>query len=210
MNKKIIVFSLAMVLLLGVTMGATFALLVDTDNVVTNTFTFGNVTISLDESPVDLYGNVVAGERRTANDYKLVPEGVYTKDPQVHVGADSELSWLFVKVENPISALEESGKTIEDQMTANGWTELAGETGVWVYNKKIIGTTLGADYDKTDDDVLANIDFAADIKVFETLNISADANVASAKDKQIIVTAYAVQAEGVDTVEAAWNAVKPA
>lgn len=51
MNKKIAMFTIAMVLLLGVTMGVTFALMSDTADSVTNTFVAGDFgTLTLMES----------------------------------------------------------------------------------------------------------------------------------------------------------------
>ena len=56
----------------------------------------------LDEQPVDEYGTAQDGARVKANRYKLIPGHSYQKDPTVHLAANSEASWLFVKVEEQL------------------------------------------------------------------------------------------------------------
>ncbi len=204
MNKKIVIFTVAMVLLLGITIGTTFAYLQSITTSITNTFTFGKVAITLDETKVDLYGKPVTGEGAgrfpTGNQYKLIPEQTYTKDPIVHIDPASESSWLFVKVENGITEYEiqtstDTHKTIADQMVANGWERLDGVDNVWVYGDKVIGTVLGGD----------NVDL--DIEVFAEFTVAEDAKVEEVKNTDtIVITAYAIQADGLATAAAAWNA----
>lgn len=213
MNKKIVIFSVAMVLLLGITMGATFALLTDESAVVTNTFTYGYVKITLDETDVDKMGvpvwtdstgdNIVtegtAGatiKRVTANEYKLIPGQEYTKDPTVHIDPAAEDSWLFVKVENGIADYEiangnnaEGSRTIEEQMLANDWLRTDIDN-VWKFKDKV-----SAD---------------EDIPVFEYFIIDENAQVQNMHDQtvKVEITAYAVQADGLDTLDAGWSAAK--
>lgn len=106
---------------------------------VTNTFTHGMVTISLDERRVDKNGNPLGNEndRITGNEYMLMPGTTYTKDPIIHIGADSQPTYLFLKVDNGIAGLamtpadkaeinskrppEKQVSTIHEQLLANGW-----------------------------------------------------------------------------------------
>ena len=89
MNKKIAMFTIAMVLLLGVTMGVTFALMTSTSETVTNTFVAGKFgDLTLDESPVQKVNGTnnyvqATGNRITANSYDLVPGAQLYKDPAV-------------------------------------------------------------------------------------------------------------------------------
>ena len=137
-RSKALLLTLCAVVLVVATVFGTMAYLTSTDEV-NNTFTVGNVEIKLDEAKVDANGGAVTpAERVKANTYKLMPGHPYTKDPTVHVTANSEDSWIFVKVENGIAAFEaatsteEGGyKTIADQITANGWAELDGASGVY-------------------------------------------------------------------------------
>lgn len=205
MKKKILVACLCVALAVLTVAGTTLAYLTSKDTV-TNTFTVGNVAITLDEKDTDNDSNVddnvtVNGVvRDKANAYHLMPGGSYVKDPTVHVDPVSEDSWIFVKVENGISAFEaataEDGyKTIADQITANGWAELTGVTGVTgVYYKSYTKSTAGAD-----------------LVVFGNFHISDTANTVDGwnaiNTKNITVTAYAIQKEGFTTAAAAWAKV---
>ncbi|MBQ5326849.1 MAG: hypothetical protein J6K80_06565, partial [Oscillospiraceae bacterium] len=97
--KKKIALLMAMVMLFGMTVAGTLAWLQAETDPVVNTFTVGNINITLDEADVDDTdedGDVT--ERDKANEYKMIPGQTYTKDPIVTVKADSEDCYLFVKV----------------------------------------------------------------------------------------------------------------
>ena len=102
MNKKIVSLVLVCVVVFGIVVGGTFAWLQDTSDAVINTFTVGNVELTLNETDVDLYGEKDGETRVTENSYKLIPGHTYTKDPIVYVTAGSEPCYVFVKVENQI------------------------------------------------------------------------------------------------------------
>ena len=169
----------------------TLAYLTDSQ-AVTNTFTVGQVQITLDELDVD---NSTPGEndRDTANKYHLIPGQTYVKDPTVHVRADSESCWVFVKVDNGISAIECDDAdyvSVAKQVENNGWTSLEGVTNVF-YKAWEKGT---AD---------------RDLEVFESFKVDGSVNntgIADHANSQIVVTAYAIQAAGFDTASAAWTA----
>ena len=78
-TKKALLLSLCAVMLVTASVLGTMAYLTSTDEVV-NTFTVGNVAITLDETDVD---NSTPGEndRDQANEYKLMPGKEYVKDP---------------------------------------------------------------------------------------------------------------------------------
>ena len=76
----------------------TLAYLTGTDTV-NNTFTVGNVKITLDEAKVTTDGTPVVGaDRVKANEYHLLPGHTYTKDPTVTVEECSDLSYVRMKV----------------------------------------------------------------------------------------------------------------
>ena len=112
MKKKTIALIVCLTLIIGCAIGGTIAWLTDKTEAVTNTFTVGDVDITLAESP-----NL---------DLKMVPGKTITKDPTVTVVKDSEACWLFVKVEK--SANFDTFMTYE---MADGWTELTGVDGVY-------------------------------------------------------------------------------
>ena len=183
-RTKALLLTVCAVLLVAATVFTTVAYLKSTD-AVTNTFTVGKVAITLDEAKVNEYGTAVTPATRVkGNTYKLIPGHSYTKDPTVHFAAGSEASYLFVKVENGLSAIE-AGTTIEAQILANAWTKLEDETGV--YYKQVAASATAVDY-----------------KVFDSFKIDENADVSDYGTAKITVTAYAIQADGFDTAADAW------
>lgn len=187
--KKKLMTVLALVLVIALSVAGTYAYLTSQDTV-TNTFTVGKVAITLDEAKVDVDGNLVANaDPVKGNAYKLVPGHEYIKNPTVHFKAESEASYLFVKVENGISAIEAAdNNTIADQIKANGWTALDGVANV--YYKQVDANT-GAD--------------AIDYPVFGSFKIADNADTAAYGTAQIVVTAYAIQADGMTSATDAWT-----
>ena len=96
--KKAMLMTLCAIILVVATVFGTMAYLTSTDEV-NNTFTVGNVKITLDEAKVDTNGSPVEGAARVkVNDYKLLPGHTYTKDPTIHVDAASEDCFIRAKV----------------------------------------------------------------------------------------------------------------
>ena len=154
---------------------------------VKNTFTVGNVAITMDETDVD--DSTLNEDRDTENKYKLLPGQTYTKDPIIHVSATSEDCYVFVKVTNNISAVEAAGdSTIAKQLEENGWKTVPNVSNVYY----------------KEDAVKAN----ANVDVFGSFTVSDSATNEQLKaidGETIEVTAYAVQATFNTAVEA-WNA----
>lgn len=186
-KKKVFMTVLCAAALVVASVLGTMAFLTSKDKV-NNTFTVGNVAITLDEAKVTDAGNPVEGaDRVKANIYKLIPGHEYTKNPTVHVTANSEDSWVFIKVEDGLAAIEDD-TTVADQITGNGWTALDGVAGV--YYKEYSSSTA-----------------ATDLVVFETFKVKGDADVAQYANAKIDVTAYAIQKDGFTTPAAAWAEV---
>lgn len=212
--RRVLMLVSCAVMIVCLSVGATLAYLTAQTGPVNNTFTVGKVSFgdklgnALDEALVDQYGvpqkqtkdddgNVTKTEpviavkdatRVTENTYKLVPGHNYTKDPTVHIGADSEDGWLFVRVQNGIADIEATGDTtIAAQMTAKGWVSVNDDNypDVYYYSTK----------------VSAN----ADIIVFESFTLKTDADVSGYDDKTIVIQAYLVQADGFENALAAWT-----
>lgn len=100
--RKILVSLAALALVAAISIGGTLAYLTSKDTV-TNTFTVGNVSITLDEAKVNEDGTKVAQvegkEVRTdKNDYHLLPGHTYVKDPTIHVDPKSEDCFIRAKV----------------------------------------------------------------------------------------------------------------
>ena len=185
--KKILTMMGVIALTAAIAIGGTLAYLTSTAEV-KNTFTVGKVAITLDEADVDVYGAPIENAARVrANEYKLIPGHEYTKDPTVHFAAGSEASWLFVKVENGIAAIE-ADTTIADQITTNGWAALTGVDGV--YYKQVGANNTAA---------------AIDYPVFGTFKLDGEADVSNYENAEVKVTAYAIQADGFTDAADAWS-----
>ena len=91
MKKRILTVALV-IALLATCFAGTYAYLQDQESQV-NTFTTGNVYITLDEAKVDGTGRTSATQ-----DYKLFPAMTVTKDPTITVDAGSEDAWVAAKV----------------------------------------------------------------------------------------------------------------
>ena len=182
MKKRTLALILALVLVFGAAVGGTIAYLTSNDSV-TNTFTVGKVEITLDEAKVDAYGVAdTTADRVKANSYKLIPGHTYTKDPTIHVAAGSEDCWLFAKIENNLS-------TAATLTMVAGWTEIDSTNHVWAYNTKVSA--------------------GADVTVFSQFTFSEDVTATQLptyNGKTIVVTACAVQADGLDQTAAAAQA----
>ena len=183
MKKRTLALILALVLVFGAAVGGTIAYLTDTTDPVTNTFTVGKVDITLDEAKVDAYGVAdTTADRVKANSYKLIPGHTYTKDPTIHVATGSEDCWLFVKIENGLG-------TAATLTMGTGWTEIDSTNHVWAYNTKVSA--------------------GADVTVFSQFTFSEDVTATQLptyNGKTIVVTACAVQADGLDQTAAAAQA----
>ena len=112
MKKKIFIPIIALALVCCCVIGGTIAWLTDVTDPVKNTFTVGNISIELKETPVETY--------------KMVPGCTIAKDPTATVKAGSEDCYLFVKVEK--SANFDTFMTFE---TAGGWTVLSEDLNVY-------------------------------------------------------------------------------
>ena len=188
-SKAILMVVCAMLLVAASVMG-TLAYLTSQASV-TNTFSVGKVAITMDEAKVDEYGNPVLDENKnpvprvTTNGYKLVPGHTYTKDPTIHVQAESENCWVFAKIENGLGT--DATLNMNDdfiQLVVDG----KNVEGVYYY-KNIVNYS-------------ANV---TDLEVFSEFTFGQNANPATYKNANIKVTGYAIQADGFGTAEAAWK-----
>ncbi len=198
-TKKVLSLVLCALLLVSATVATTVAYLTDDDSV-TNTFTVGNVKITLDETDVD--DSTKDAERDQANSYKLLPGQTYVKDPIIHVSKEDNIEdcYLFVKVTNGIKAIE-GAKTVETQMLEKGWEKLEGVTDVWYWTGSTDATTLKV------------VSKGTDVAVFDNFTIAStvdNATLETYKGKQIIVKAYAIQTAGFDgkTAKEIWDAAE--
>lgn len=183
-SKKILVSLLALVLVVGLTIGGTIAWLTDKTEEVVNTFTYGDINITLTEN--------------TGTNYKILPGNDIPKDPKVTVEVGSEASWLFVKVVEtnwPTFKNSDETRKVDWKIVdgTDGWTALTGVTGVyyreWESSKGYTFPVL------KDNQVI----------VSDTLT-KAEVDTVKANLPTLTFTAYAVQRDGtnLNTPAAAW------
>lgn len=176
--KKKLMTALALVLVIAMSVAGTYAYLTSQAKV-ENTFTVGNVSITMDEAAVDEYGVVDNDAPRCiANKYKLVPGHTYVKDPTIHVGTKSEDCYLFVEITNDLG----------NKATINGlegWTKVTGTDNVYYYNTKV----------SANDEVV----------VFNSFTFAKDGNPADFDSASIVIKACAIQADGFETPAAAYE-----
>lgn len=216
--KKILVLVSCFAIVACISVGATLAYLTDTEGV-TNTFTVGKVGLSLDEAKTDIDGVKNDPEVRipndtdnsTGNNYKLMPGHEYAKDPIVHVDADSEPCWLFVKVVNPLAEIE-VGTTIAQQMETNHWKPLTSVENVY-YQMHATKQNTVKDYPVFEKFVI-NGENLLNGKPAEADRKDGKFYIGDYDEAEIKVTAYAIQLDGfnksekneIENAKAAWDA----
>lgn len=182
LSGKLVVAMLAVTLLIGCAIGGTVAWLTANTAPVVNTFTYGDINITLAET--------------TGSNYKIIPGVDITKDPKVTVEANSEDCWLFVKV-------EEAGTFVANKVTysiATGWTQGDGTKipfdvyyrSVTAFNTDQVFSVLSGDKITVSDELTK-----AEIN---------DLN-GAAKTPTLTFTAYAVQQDGIADAATAWAKV---
>ena len=207
--KKKLMTVLALVLVIAMSVAGTVAYLTSADEVV-NTFTVGNVAITLDEAEVDANGNVVSNDRVKANSYKLLPGHTYAKDPMVTVKAGSESSYVKMTVTFSDAAALDAifAPTGGADMTSifNGY-----DGTTWIYKGYTEDTTANTrTYEFWYKETVAapNADVALDA-LFDSITVPGTINNAQLKTIEgmtITVNAYAIQADGFANADAAWEA----
>jgi len=202
-KRKALLLTLCAVLLVAASVFGTIAYLTDTE-AVTNTFTVGQITMSMDEAKVNTDGTVVeGGDRVLENTYHLLPGHTYSKDPVVHLTANSSC-YVFIKVDNKgIEAIEEkdtSYVSVANQILNNGWTWWKNDSNVHYFYKLVENNT--------------NQEVESDLPVFSSFKVDESVTNEGLKtfyegagtEKAVTVTAYAIQKDGFDSHEAAWTA----
>ena len=207
MKKRTLALILALVLVFGAAVGGTIAYLTSTDTV-TNTFTVGKVEITLDEAKVDEYGKAVTpAERVETNNYKLIPGHNYTKDPTVTVLKGSESSYIKMTVTfSEAAALDAIFAPNGADMTSifNGYN-----SSNWIYKGNTEDTAANTrTYEFWYKETVAapTADVALDA-LFDSITVPSSITkeqLATIEGMTITVNAYAMQADGFASAEAAW------
>lgn len=214
-KKRFVAILLCVTLVALAAIGATFAYLTDTKTV-DNTFTMGNVKITLDETNV----NDPTGDRVTSNEYNVYPGAVVTKDPIVHnTGKNAAYIRATVNVSNwmnlcaayypdfketfPNDGYKAALNLLVGEL-GEGWSVVGVEAGdtftIGQFDAKFILKYEGA----LDGALAAGADTTA---MFQTVTIPTGIdNVNADSFKEVKVVAQAMQADGFETWEDAFAA----
>ena len=125
MKKKIVICALSIAVIICCAVGGTFAWLTTQTSEVKNTFTIGNIDITLAE---------------TTSAFKMIPGESIAKDPVVTVKAGSEACWLFVKVTE-----SDNLDSFISYSVDSGWTALTGVSGV--YYREVAAVSADTSFD---------------------------------------------------------------
>lgn len=179
---KTLLLGLAISLILCGMIGGTLAWLTDKTAPLTNTFTIGEINITLTET--------------TGSEYKMMPGGIIDKDPTVTVLQGSEDCWLFIKIEESTNAPFGDFMTYE---MADGWTKLE-EAAETVYFR----TASAAD--AAESDVSFGVLKNDQVKVNDDVTKADFDTLTPATYPTLTLTAYAVQRDdNIATAVEAWT-----
>ena len=201
MNKKKTIIAAAILLMIFV-VGGTIAYFTDTDTK-TNTFTIGNVDITLTEAGWDALPDTNSNDIPDAAEDMLPGESV-TKDPLINNVSTKNPAYVFAKVEVPCTTIVAPAVTSEELFTYTvnaGWTELttaqvactSGGTATHVYYYGTNGTLTelakaanASTPTSTTNPVFSSITLLSTLKGNEGLT----------GNKEVVVTGYGIQTEG--------------
>lgn len=180
LGGKAVTAMLALTLVLAAywAVGGTAAWLAAKSEPIASTFTFGDINITLTETDHQ-------------EQIKIIPGVDIPKVLRVTVKADSVDCWLFVKV-------VQAGTFVENKVTYSiddGWTKGDGAIPEGVYYREVKGVTADEVFPVLKDDKITVSDA---LTKEEIQNITGPT---------LTFTAYAVQKEGINTAAEAWTRI---
>lgn len=193
----------AVVLLLVFVVGGAIAYFTDTDTK-TNTFTIGSIDITLTETGWDALADTNSNDIPDVAENMLPGQSV-TKDPVINNVSTKNAAYVYAKVEVPCTTIVAPAVSSEELFTYtvnSGWTELTisnelpvactdGGTATHVYYYGSNGTlTSLASGASTSAAVFSSVTLRSTLKGNEGLT----------GQKQIVITGYGIQTEGLSSV----------
>ena len=190
-SKILILTFTAFALIFSVTSG-TLAWLSSITEPVVNTFTYGDINITLTET--DTFDD----DNQNTNTYEMVPGNKITKDPLIIVEENSEDSYLFVKLEKTSNF-----DNFMEYEIVDSWKLLDGTENI--YYQEISKKT-----EKQKVSIIKNDEIQVKENVTKKMLNDLDKN-GKETFPQLVVTAYAVQRndkiETISTAEKAWSLI---
>lgn len=201
--KKKRTYLAAIILLMVFVVGEAIAYFTDTDTK-TNTFTIGNVDITLTETGWDALADTNSNDIPDDAEDMLPGESI-TKDPKINNVSTKSAAYVFAEVQVPCTTIVAPAVSSEEIFTYSvntGWTELtitnelpvactSGGTATHVYYYGSNGTlTSLAKQTSTTNPVFSSVTLLSTLKGNEGLT----------GQKQIVITGYGIQTEGLSSV----------
>lgn len=191
--RKVLLVVACVALVAGLAIGGTLAYIVANTDDVTNTFTVGDINITLTET--------TGGEDKN---YNFVPGDKIAKDPTVGVTKNSEACYLFIKVtetNNIVSGL--TGKVINWTVDRETWKVVPEHEGFWYKEVTAEQAKAGSTFnvftdDIDDDDKDGSVTVNADVTKTMVSGLTTNR-------PTITIDAAAVQSANIDTVADAWS-----
>ena len=202
--SKTLALVVVMMLVIGCTIGGTIAWLTAKTDPVVNTFTVGDINITLAET----YNKDTNGDQiLDAWEGKMVPGNNLPKDPKDTVKAGSEACWLFVKVDESTNLDDFITYTVDSNWTAgNGTGEGKNGVPVGVYYREVGSLTAE---DAVDQVFSVLKDDQVTVKDTVTKTMMNELQQENATQPTLTFTAYAVQKDNIDTAAIAWEKLTP-
>lgn len=208
-NSKIRMIILAVasvILIVSLAIGGTLAWLTAKSDVLTNTFTIGQITMTLDEADNTSTSD---GRTVTGNEYKVLPGDTIVKDPTLTIDADSEDCYVFIAIQNnlPVAATGKIGFEIENFNADLTEVDTIAAKNVTIYAYKYNSTDEDDSFitpDGTSIVIFDGIEFPGDIdssvydNLVETVN-----SITTGKTIKIAAFAHQATNSDYDTAKAA-------
>lgn len=191
MKIRIVLLVTSLAVTASLSLGATFAWLQAETNTLTNTFTVGQIGLTLDEAKVER--NEVVGTKRVTNGntYVLYDGAKLPKNPTVTIEAESENCYVFMYCE--VSEALEDIVYIEYD---DHWMDVG--DNIFVYTSDGTTPTI-VSYADTDTVLPA---------LLKTVEVIDDCPEEMPEETEIVVKALAYQSNGSDIYDDALNAAK--
>ncbi|MBQ7104630.1 MAG: hypothetical protein IJN90_02110 [Bacilli bacterium] len=187
LNKsKSIILTVTLVIVLLLVVGTTYAWLTSRTTLLSNTFTYGDIEISIRESDTN-----DGDEDLNTNSYVIMPGANITKDTKVVVKANSEDCYLFIRIDKE--------NDFDNYMTyslESNWKELEEYAGIYYM-----------EVDKSGEEQTFNVIKDNIIKVKTDLTYADIRNITSYPT--MMISAYAVQRnedmDAINSPKEAWE-----
>lgn len=208
--RRVLLLLACAVMLVSLSVGATLAYLTSTTEVVQNTFTVGNIKITLDEAAIKEYNSLTNSYdkadpevRVQANTYKVRPGVKMWKDPTIHVLNDSDHCYIraFVTISYNVAA---------DAVVDESWVQEMNPAFTWsapetTYSED--NTVVTRVYEVRYNDIFTA--GVGDLPLFKGINVPTtldNAEIAALANFKIDIIANAIQSDGFANADAAWAA----